>query len=194
MKKIVFPIFIFTILAIACKTKKKEKPASERFFPVLSFIKSQIALVDSSLYSIRKIVYIDSTQTDTIYCTREQFRDLSSDFLAIPDLAASEYEDRFKEEKQFDEMLNRVIITYFPLEPDKEEIQKEEVLIQPDVSGDKVKSIIIDHFINNRDSSVQKRMLWQVDHSFQVTTTRQLPGQPETSSIFKVIWNEDDNE
>jgi hypothetical protein len=194
MKKTGVSIFFAAILlsCLACKSKKKEEPGKEKFFPVLSFIKSQVAHVDSSLYSIRKIIYVDSTRNDTIYFKREQFHDLAADFLSLPDLSSSKYEDRFKEEKQFDETLNRVIITYQPLEPGKEEIQRQEVLIQPGPSGDKVTSIIIDYFINNKDSSVQKRMLWQVDKSFQVATMRQLPGQPETNSTLRVIWNEDD--
>ncbi|MEI9809723.1 MAG: hypothetical protein WDO16_18705 [Bacteroidota bacterium] len=152
-----------------------------------------MAHIDTSLYSIRQIIYVDSTRTDTVYFRREQFRELAADFLAIPDLSEPKYEDRFTEDRQFDETLNRVIITYTPVKADKEEIQRQEVLIHPEGSGDKVTSIIIDHYINNKDSSLQKRMLWQVDKSFQVVTTRQLLGQPETTSTLKVIWNEDEN-
>jgi hypothetical protein len=64
-------------------------------------------------------------------------------------------------------------------------------LIRPDPGGDKITSIIINSVNNSKDSSVQKRMLWQVDQSFQVITTRQLPGQPETISTIKVVWNEE---
>jgi len=194
MKKNRIPIFFTAVLLsfFSCKSKKKDEPGKEKFFPVLSFIKSQVAHIDTSLYSIRKIVYVDSTRNDTVYYRREQFRGLAADFLSIPDLSSSKYEDRFKEEKLFDETLNSVIITYQPLNPDKEEIQRQEVLIRPDPTGDKVTTIIIDYFINNKDSSVQKRMLWQVDKSFQVSTTRQLPGQPEINSTLRVIWNEDD--
>lgn len=194
MKKPVFSFFILVFLMIACKSKKKEKPESERFFPVLSFIKSQVAHVDTGLYSIRKIVPVDSTRSDTIYFPREQFRQLASEFLSIPDLADPKFEDRFLEVKQFDETMKRVIITYTPVNPEKEEITRQEVLILPDPTGDKVTSIIIDYSVSNRDSSVQKRMLWQVDKSFQVAATRQLAGKPETNSVYKVTWNEDDNE
>jgi hypothetical protein len=195
MKKTGLFLLILTVMLSlsACKSKKKEKPASEKFISALSFIKSQIAHVDTSLYSIRKIIVVDSTRTDTVYYKREQFKELAADFLTIPDIAASKYEDRFKEEKQFDETLNRVIIHYTPVHPDKEEIQRQEILIQPDPSGDKITSIIIDYIVNSKDSSVEKKMLWQVDKSFQVTLTRQLPGKPETNSTLRVIWNEGDN-
>lgn len=180
---------VFIFIAASCKTKKKE--ATEKFFPVLSFIKSQVADVDTSLFSIRKYVFIDSLRTDTVFINRGQFRQEAQDFLSIPDLAASKYADRYKEEKQFDESLNRVMITYLPINPDKEEIQRQEVLIHPDPGGtDKVTNIIINRIINTKDSSVEKRLLWKVDESFQVTTIRQLVGQPETISTFKVAWNE----
>jgi hypothetical protein len=186
--------FIFLVLFFACKHKTKEKPESERFFPVLPFLKSQVADIDTSLYSIRKVVYVDSTRSDTTYYRREQFRELASEFLSLPDISTPAYEDRFTEEKQFDETINRAILRYKPINAEKEDIQLEELLIRPDPPDDKVTSIIINYVKNTKDSSVQKRMLWQVDRSFQVTTTRQLPGQAETELTYKVIWNDEDNE
>jgi hypothetical protein len=196
MKKTGLPLFIFLVilLALSCKSKKKALPENQKITSVLSFIKSQVAHVDTSLYSIRKVTYVDSTKTDTVYYKREEFRQLAADFLLLPDVAGSKYEGRFTEQQTYDETIDRVIITCMPVNPEKEEIQKQELLIRPNPSGDKITSIIIDYFINNKDSSVQKKMLWQVDKSFQVTTTRQLPGQQETNSTYKVIWNEEDDE
>lgn len=175
---------------IACK--QKEKSAKEKFFPVLSFLQSQVREIDTSLYTIRKLVYIDSVKTDTLYLRREQFREAAKDFLSIPDLSSSAYDDRYTEEKRFDETMNRVVLTYSPLKPEKEEIQDQEVLIKPDPAGDKITNIIINRIINTKDSSVQKRLLWTVDESFQVITTKQLNGQPETTSTIKVVWGENE--
>src|SRR5436190_12888474 len=182
------------LLCISCKQKKKGKQANEQFLPVLSFIKSQVAQVDTSLNAIRKVVYVDSTRSDTFYYKSEQFREIASDFLRLPDIASPDYDGRYKEESQFDETLNSVILTYLPVEPEKETIQRMQVMIPPDNQVGKISSISIDYTVNSRDSSVLKRMLWQVDKSFQITTIRQLPGQPETTSTYKVIWNEEDNE
>lgn len=175
---------------IACK--QKEKGSQEKFFPVLSFIQSQVADIDTSLYSIRKLVFRDSLRTDTIYIPREQFREAAKDFLSIPDLSSSKYQDRYTEEKQFDETMNRVVLIYTPLKPEKEEIQRQEVLIKPDPSGDKITNIIINQVINNKDSSVQKRLLWKVDESFQIVNIKQLKGQPETTSTVKIVWGENE--
>ena len=87
-------------------------------------------------------------------------------------------------------MLNSVIITYTPEDPENSVIQRQEMLITPDPAGDRVRNIFVDYLLNNRDSMVQKRMLWLVDRSFQVTTIKQKPGQPETIATTKVVWNE----
>lgn len=179
-------------LVVSCKQKQTDQ--KEDFFPVLSFLKSQVAGIDTSLNSIRKYVFVDSLRTDTIYIPREQFRDIARDFLTIPDLSESKYRNRYQEEKIFDETLNSVLLTYTPIQPEKEQIQRQEVLIKPDPSGDKITNIIITLSVDTRDSSVQKRMLWKVDQGFQVTTTRQMAGQPETILTEKVIWGENEEE
>jgi len=180
------------VLLSAISCKQKEKDTREKFFPVLSFLQSQVADIDTALYSIRKLVYVDSLRTDTFYIYRENFREEAKDFLSIPDISASKYRDRYTEGKTFDETTNRVMITYTPLKPEKEIIQSQEVLIKSDPAGDKVTNIIINSVVNTKDSAVQKRLLWKVDESFQVVITKQLAGQPETTSIVKVVWNEND--
>ena len=195
MKKFRFTLLFSLLLFLTnhCK-QKEEKKDEERFFPVLPIIKSQVAQVDTSLYSIRKITYVDSTRSDTVFYPREQFRELAMDFLTLPDISDSKYKNRFKEERQFDETLDRAIFRYLPVHPENEEIQRQQLLIRPGPPKDKITSIIIDYLISNKDSAVQKNMLWQIDKSFQVTTIRQLPGQKETTSTYKVVWNEENDE
>jgi len=152
--------------------------------------------VDSSLYSIRKIVYTDSLHADTTYIPREQFAAVAGEFLDIPDLSDKKVAARYKEEPVFhDETLNRVIITYTPIDPDREEVKKQELLATP-VPGEeaRINNIIIVREISNRDSFLQKKMLWQMNKYFQVVTTSQKPGQPEVSTTTKVSWNEDPNQ
>lgn len=189
--RLIIPAFVLLLIS-SCK--QNETTPKEDFFPVLSFLKSQVAKVDTSLNSIRKYVIVDSLTTDTLYIPREQFRDIARDFLVIPDLSESKYKDRYVEEKIFDEMLNSVLLTYTPIKPEKEQIQRQEVMIRPGPSEDKITNIIINLSVDTKDSSVQKRMLWKVDHGFQVTTTRQLAGQPETTRTEKVIWGENEIE
>lgn len=196
MKKqlLLFPVIL---LAFACNQgdKDDEEKKKAAFFPVLPFIQSQVAHVDTSLYSILKIVYIDSAHSDTTYIHREKFRELAKDFLEIPDITKKEYKKRYQEDVMYDETMNQAILSYKPLNPEKEVLKKQEVLIAPNEgAGDKVTSIILQKVISNRDGYLEKNMLWQVDQYFQVTTITQKPGQPENISVMKVTWNEQEEE
>jgi hypothetical protein len=193
MRKLLLLFFGALLVFAGCKEKETEK--KEGFFPVLSFIQSQVADIDTSLYSIKKIIIYDSAHADTSWVKREEFRGLARDFLELPDLNSKKLSKLYTEEKQFDENLNRFYLFYKPVHAEKAEIQNQQVIIKPDIAtGDKVLSIIVEKGISNKDSSVQKTMLWQVDKSFQVTTMTQKPGQPETIHTMKISWNEDDEE
>ncbi len=181
------------LLTLSCKQKPEEK--EKKFISVLSLIEKQVAHVDTSLYAITRIVYIDSLHSDTGYIRREEFRSVAKEFLDIPDLSEKKIAKKYMEETRYDELLNRVIITYKPINGDDGEIKKQEIQVTPNLAtGDKVNNIIINRVINNRDGFLQKDMLWQIDKSFQVVTTTRQPGQPEKITITKVTWNEDSDQ
>lgn len=194
MKRVLLLILAPAIISIACKDNK-EQVEEKNFISVLSLIEQQVAHVDTSLYAITKFVFSDSLHIDTFYIRREEFRTVAKDFLEIPDLSVKKIANRYKEETRFDELLNRVIISYLPLNPEKEEIQKQELFVTPNIAtGDKVNTILISRVINNREGYLQKEMLWQMDKSFQVVTTTQKPGKPEVITTTKVTWNENDDQ
>ena len=174
---------------MSCTSKKNDK--QEDFFPILPFIQNDVTDVDTALYPIIKIVSNDNMIADTIFVKREDFRELAKEFLQLPDLTQKKYKKRFIEEKFFDQSLNRAIITYKPKNPGKEEIQRQEILITTDYGANEVKTLIIDRSIDTRDSFVQKRMLWQVGKSFQITTIIQKPDNSERNSTIKVVWNDE---
>lgn len=192
MKKWSYLLVASLVSIAACKQKSGEE--KKQFVSIRSYINSQVADIDTSLYTIIKLDYVDSSHIDTTYVPRENFRALARDFLELPDIADKDNSKDYREETRFDEMLNRVAITYVPEKPEKSLIQRQDMLITPDASGGKVRTIIIDYLLNNRDSIVQKRMLWQVDRSFLVTTIKQKAGQPESISTTKVIWNEQEEQ
>jgi len=177
-----------TLLLVACQSKDQKK-----YISIPSLIETQIAHVDSSLYSITKYIYsgTDTIPSDTVYIRREEFREEAAEFLAILDLSLSKNAKRFKEESRYDELLKRVILTYLPLDANNEEWQKEEIMIKPDpATGDKVTAIIASKVRNNRNGLLQLEMLWLLDRSFQITRTSQLPGEPPVVTTAKVIWND----
>ncbi len=192
-KQLSFLIFI-SILA-ACNNSKNDTK-QESFISVRSLIEGQVAHVDTSLYSIMRIEYTDSSAHDTTYIRREDFRETAAVFLSIPDLADPKVAKKYMAEPaQYDETLEKVIITYKPIDPEKEEVKKQELLVTPaPATGDKVNNILVLREISNRDSFMKQDMLWLMDRSFQVTTTKQKKGTPETITVTRVIWNRDPNE
>ncbi len=188
MKKLLLTIPTLVIILIACKSKEKKEDAG--YFPVLTVIKGQVNHVDTSLYQIIKLTPIDSVRTDTEYIRREDFRALAKDFLEIPDITDPSFKGRFEETRLLDRDLNRVLITYIPVDATKELIQREEVLVIPSEGIGTMDNLIINYVSNTRDSSVEKKMLWKMNQYFQVTTIKQKPGMPETISTTKVIWGE----
>ena len=169
----------------ACKQNDKRGPD---FFPALSFIQSQVKNVDTSVYPLLKIVTVGS-QKDTVYLRREDFRKEAHDFLSLPDITARKWRKIYTETKMYDEDLNRVVLTYTRID-EEAEIRRQEVTIEPSTqNGDRVKSIYIDEWLNEGDSTVQKRMTWKVDRGFQVVYITQKKGQPEKTETKEVTWN-----
>lgn len=180
-------LFLVAISVLSCRSKKEDEE-NKSFFPVLSFIKSQVAEVDTSVYPIFKIVTVDGL-SDTVYIKREEFRQYANDFLTMPDISTKKWDDDYLETKLYDEDLKRVILNYMPKDVN-EEIRRQEVMIEPgQQSEDKVRTIIIDRVVMNKDSTVQKNMLWQVDKHFQVVTVTNKKNQPEKIEKLKVVWN-----
>lgn len=175
---------------MACKQKKEPKG---NFISVVALIRAEVAHVDTSLYPIVKTVTYDSSHTDTFYIHREDFAKEAKDFLEIPDLADGKVAKRYKEiQEQYDQSMGRVIFKYVPLKPDEEEVKSQEFQATPVLGADaKINNVIIVREINNRDSFLQKKMLWQMNKSFQIVTTSQKPGKPEVTTVTKVAWNED---
>jgi len=185
-------LFLLVAFSISsCKDKEEDKTAPKNFISVLSLIEGQVKHIDTSLYAITKVVFIDSLHSDTTYIRREDFRETAKDFLDIPDLSAKKVAKLYKEENRYDDLLNRVIISYTPIDEKKVEIKKQELQVTPNIAtGDKVNNIMITRVISNRDGFLKQDMLWQMDKSFLITTTTQQPGQPEKIIITKVTWNE----
>ncbi len=195
MKKTVWAVVILPFLLVVCKSPDKEKEPEKKYISLQSLIEKQVAHIDTSLYSIRKVVITDSLHSDTTYIRREEFRLAAKDFLDIPDLSDPKIANRYNEESRYDSLIKRVVITYTPIDPEKEEVKKLEMLVSPEIAKDgnnKVTGIIVDRVRNNRNGYFAQNMLWRTDKSFLITTTTQKPGEEEVITITKVTWNEEE--
>lgn len=180
----------FLPLLFSCQNKaKKEAADAEPYFPIKSYIESQIAHVDTSLYNIRRIETINN-HSDTTIIKREDFKAQAKDFLEIPDISKNKWKDDYTETKIYDEVLQSAVITYTPKEEDAE-VRRQEVIIKPNANeGDQVRTIFIDRSFEDGSSSVQQKMLWEVNKWFRIVTITQKPNQPEQIKTVQVIWTE----
>jgi len=186
MKKIYWLILALSLaFYFSCKGKQKND-----FLPVLSFLQSQVRHVDTTLYSIIKAEKTGTDSTwDTSYVKREDFRKLANDFLDIPDLTNFSLGKKYKEERIYDDQMNRVIIVYTPVRGDQEIIREELVVGPGDTAFDKMKSVIIEKIKDYKDSSIHQHLLWQTNEKFQVVTIIEKNGQPVSTKTMEVTWN-----
>ncbi len=178
-------LLTIVIICAQCKEKKND------VFPALDFIKGQIAKVDRSLYSIMKLTSVTDSTYDTTYVKREDFKTLAKDFIETPDIS-KKFGGKYAEERMMNNELGLVVFIATP-KNENLEVRRQEVRILPNPPEDQIKSIYIETFQTNEDSSVIKRMTWHTDRKFQVITIVQKKNGDEKTSVMDVIWNEDDN-
>lgn len=189
MNKMGLVICIGIIGIYGCKQKDSDKEKEGDFFPVASFLKSQVKDIDTSVYPLMKIVTVDSV-SDTAYIKREEFRSYANDFITIPDISTGKLKDQYTETKLYDETLKQAVLDYTAKNANAE-IRREEVMLVPDENtGGHVKSIFISRLVNSNDSTVQKNMYWQVNKRFQIVTITQKSNQPDEIKTVQVIWND----
>jgi hypothetical protein len=176
-------LFYSAFFYFGCKHKKND------VFPVLDFIKAQVANVDTSVYSIVKLVPKTDSTYDTTYVKREEFRQLAKDFLETPDISKT-LGGKYTEERMMNNDLGLAVFIATPKDEDLE-VRRQEVRIEPDPPNDKIKSIYIEKVKNDKDSSVTKRMTWYADKKFQIVTITQGPNNQEKTSVMEVVWNQE---
>lgn len=189
MKKTGF-IFIISFFVAAC-TDENDSTSNEKatFFPVLSYLKSRVAHIDTSLYTLIKIVKEDN-RTDTAYIKREEFKKHAQDFITLPDITSKNLRKGYTEAKFFDQDLQKVVLNYTPNDL-KAEIRRQDVIVQPNTqTGDMVETIFIDRLLEGKDSTIQKKMTWEVNKRFRIITIIQKRGQKDKIKITDLIWND----
>lgn len=177
------------VLIFSCHGKEQEDPAnSSEPFQALSFIKAQVRDVDTSLYSIQKIIHVEN-HSDTTPISREQFRQEAAPFLNLPDIASKSLRDDYKEENLFDQALGRVVLFYTTTQ-EKAAVQREQVIIDPNRGTGFVESIIIDYYESNNGNSTHRNLVWTTNKSFQISESLPGPGGTERIRHTEVIWND----
>lgn len=174
------------ILFFGCKEKKDEK--HEPPISAISIIRGQLNQIDSSLYEFKKIERTEN-KSDTTYLRREEIRRLAEPFLSLPDIADQKLYKKYTEERMIQADQEMLSITSTLKENEKGEIQRQMLSINvSDISNAQVYSIFIDTYKYSGDSTIEKKLVWEIDKYFTIYTTIQKENQPEKNYFTKVEW------
>lgn len=181
---------MFVLILSGCKNDDDEENKDQTdFFPVLSYLQGQVAHIDSSVYSIVQVKK-SGTSVDTTYLKREDFRKAAADFLTIPDISSKKLRKKYEETRLFDETIEKVILSYSTKDEDME-VLREDIIITPTLGADhEVESIYIERVQEKRKGLVQKKMFWEVNRRFQITSIIQNENQPEKIETVQVSWSD----
>ena len=190
MNRIVFGLLCLFII-VSCKSKKAEKPEvpAADFFPVKDYLNGQIAQLDTASYNFQKIETVDG-RSDTIGIKSADVKTYAKPFQDIPDLSAKEIKDDYSVDKLYDDIQEAFVFTYTTKEDHP--VRQQQVTLEPDFNAagkNDIRSVYVDLWETNKDSSVRKHMMWEANKNFYITTTTEVTGQPERTKTTKIVWN-----
>jgi hypothetical protein len=194
MKSFALLLAMSSLLIYSCRDDIKEKaePVSvpeepKNFFPVLDFIKGEIAYVDS--FPLKMTRYsIQNGHTDSSFIQSKEFDQLSREFLDSS-LDKASLEREFSENSFLDQTSQSLTFTY-TRKNGQDGIYRIDVLASQDPAHDKVKSVYIEKKIRSSDSTIIKKMFWKSKRNFQVISIARAAKGTDLTSQLKVVWDE----
>lgn len=181
---------ILFLFLLACNNKKKDQKDTSNYFPVKSFMQSQIKELDTSMY---RFIRVDNRngQADTSDISREDAVKLASEFSDIPNLRDADEGQDYAAMTTYDSLTNRVIMSYTAFESEDAEVIKQDVTIMPlfGAGEDEVKTIYIEKISEDDGTITEKKLLWETRKFFQIRTITRKPDATEKIEDVKIIWN-----
>jgi hypothetical protein len=166
----------------------KSKPAKEKatFMDVASYLKGQLAYLDTVPFAILKTTFKDTIYSDSIYIKKEQLRSLVSSYL-LPQLEKESFENSFSENTFIDATINTITLTYNAVDKTLP-IQRIDVYVNPET--EQIKRIYMVRQEQLKDTSLSQQLLWNHNSSCTIITTYQTGKGQETIINEKITWNE----
>jgi hypothetical protein len=189
---ILFPVFFFFACHHTPATtgtdhpKTPDTPAKKNYFPVLNFLKGEIAYVDSFPFKLMEY-RIRNGKTDSTLINTQTFNDLAKPFLS-DDLDSARFEAKFDESSFLDRSTNLLTFTYSTKDTSYG-LRRVDVLAVPDLGADKVQSIYLESSSGNADSLVLSKMYWKSGRNFSILHIYQPKHGEASSSQVKVVWD-----
>ena len=176
-------------LLISCKGKKKNSGVPEEdHFPVSSYLKGQLAQLDTSLSSFYKVETADG-KSDTVAIKNSEVRQYAADFAGLPDIGSKDLKDDYELTKEYDDILKALVFIYTTKE--KHPVRREDVVMkmeQDEQGRNEVQSVFVELWNEQNDTVVRKNMLWEPNKNFRITTVTEAGGAQKTKKL-QVFWN-----
>ena len=196
MNKLHFIIYL-VILLLGCATKNKEIQSSstvqnsevpDSFFPVTSYIRGQIILLDSLPITPLKIAVIKG-KTDSTWGTKHTLKQFLAPFLNT-EIKETNLLKYFKETRFNDQTLNAITFTYEPRMklPDSITLRRWDVYVDPQKGV--VTKIYMVKQLKENDQKITQQLTWQTNKLAKISTILNKPdGNVELLKEEQFIWN-----
>lgn len=191
MKKACCFIALAIIVISSCKNKsgssgkQNEDTAKKEYYPISSFIQSQVKNIDSLPLAVIKYTTVD-TKTDTAVIDKRDFAAIAGYFTS-PDITSTGIKAQIEETSFIDASIGTIALTY-TANNDTIALRKADVLLNQDNS--RVRTIYIEKKETIADGNTIKKMLWTADRNMQVTSIKQINGSPEKVTVEKYVWDD----
>ena len=146
----------------------EKKVSADSFFPVSSYIKGQIIVLDSLPVTPLQITTI-KCKSESIWIPKNELKKILSTFLS-PTIKETNLVDFFKETKFNDQTLNAITFTYDPSKilPDSISLRHWDVYVNPETGV--VEKVYIVKNIKEDNKKITQQLTWQTDVMAMITT------------------------
>jgi len=198
MKKLFFlSLIIFIVVSCSDNTNKTDAPGIENnsnslagdsgdFFPVSSFLKGQMNLLDSMQVTFLQINTYGN-KSDSVWLSREKVRPLLQPFIA-DEISNENLVSFFKESKFNDQSTDAITFTYVPktVLPDSISLRRWDVYVNPETGS--VKRIYILKQLNTDNQVYTQQLTWQTDKWVKIINILEKPdGSSEIQKEMQIL-------
>lgn len=197
MKRSLIPgIAIIFVLACHSNQQRTADPGTnpsdtikKNYLPVIDYLKSEIAAVDSFPLRIMKY-HISNGRTDSGIITTPVFDQLAKEFL-LSELDSSHFENNFEENSFIDRSTNLVSFTYSTKDTGNG-LKRVDVLLSPGTGVDRLNSIYMESISDNKDSLVISKMSWKAGRNFRILHILKPKKGTESTNQTIIVWDSRD--
>lgn len=186
MKKLAFIVSCYCLASCNGNSYESKPETSHDFFPVNTYLNSQVHLVDSLQPLIYKYTTVNHLR-DSVLLSVSEFNELAKEFIQ-PDINATSLKKYYKETSFVDQSIPAVTFTYSTQNRELpvqriDVIAKEESLL-----SEQVQSVYMEIINTRNDTTIGKKLYWKTNKSFQIISSLQTGNQPAVNSQVKVVW------